>query len=640
MKKTTISNSQILIYLFMSCSFFLSCSYDFEDDYFNKIEQPNTANNTINLNNFKRLDTINLTSKVSYDFIKKETQKIIEVNIFLDGKEINSTWQNDTGNFNLLPERYLDGIHKIEIEYSFNSGSGSIADQTGSEILKKTDVFEFIVARNPPLPPKANATILDGTIFVEWEKPTDLNFNNVYLNIEFKRFTERIQLTNEQLLSGIYNDKKTLLFEGDRNARFFDDFSNVNYFLEFENEYLTRPGNSSSLTYHPSWFNVELELIDFENTNIKWTEHPLHNNFESFEIVFRENTIIGSSKGGTETVNLPFSFDFNNNYVLFTQPISSSIIRSIPTLTFRNIDFTDESIGQFDFDQTFSKGILYNSFSNEYCALVIENRTNNGYEIYLYTYNESDLSLKNKFYIFESHNKNPGPLQLNINPENGNYIIDQGSTTYYVDHLSLSIISKYPEVEEPFSNIITRNNIVKYWDFRTKKIQLINKNNGMLIFEDTSSSAGILSNDGNYFFHINKNGGFVHKIINNTVQLISDGISTNFKPNFDELIFAENYFFYASSKSIKILNLDSNETEIINFGIDQQTIHYDVISKNLIMRQSELVSIYNLETKEIITFNAQDNKFSNKKFPEDKKYYIIIQNGRLIYSQGYFLDEF
>ena len=119
-------------------------------------EIPNTSENSINLINFNDLDIITIETKIDCLFEAAPNQYVVDSKVYLDGEEISVDWQNNTGSFNLRPSRYTDGTHEIRVQLFFTSGSGSLKDQSGLEILEKNQIFKFIVKRNPAEPPKIN----------------------------------------------------------------------------------------------------------------------------------------------------------------------------------------------------------------------------------------------------------------------------------------------------------------------------------------------------------------------------------------------------------------------------------------------------------------------------------------------------
>ena len=264
MKKFTI--------LFLSIAFIISCSYDFSSDNFIDLEEPIKDAQYIELVNFKNQDTINVQRILKYNFEGLQSQITIKSEVYIDNQRINSDWDGRSGNFTLTPENYEDGTRNIRIEHTFSAGSGSIADQSGLETITEIAIYQFVVNREPSTPPNIlSVDISDGTIMIEWSTDYEMDYVNAYLNLQFKTREIKIPLSDEELAMGLYNDRLTVLYQGDSNTPNFEEYSMVSYSILFESEFENTYGYAESVSYDPSSVRIEIIFNGFDSYKYKWT---------------------------------------------------------------------------------------------------------------------------------------------------------------------------------------------------------------------------------------------------------------------------------------------------------------------------------------------------------------------------------
>ena len=202
-----------IVFLAILSIVFISCEYEFEPDNFIEIEEPIRQSEYIELLDFNNQDTINLERTMVYNFLGDDNQNTISSEVFLDNEKISSNWEGQSGNFNLRPWNYEDGIHTLKIEHVFSSGSGSIADQAGAEVIREFANYQFVVNRFPSTPPSVlSAEVVDGTIFVEWSTNFVDDYLNAYLNINFGSQDIQIPLTVSDLEMGVYKMIRQLIY--------------------------------------------------------------------------------------------------------------------------------------------------------------------------------------------------------------------------------------------------------------------------------------------------------------------------------------------------------------------------------------------------------------------------------------------
>ena len=620
----------LLVFIYLG---FIGCSYDFSSDYYLDIERKSAEETTISLNDFTNLDTINVQRQMKYTFNGAPNQYTIDAEVYLDNEKIGLSFNGNIGTFTLMPSRYDDGTHNIRVEHSFTSGSGSLADQAQLEILNKTANFQFVVKRNPSTPPAITAVnIKDGSIQINWAALDNSDYKDAYLSLKFNRFETKIPLTAEMLASGSYIDKSTVLFIGNYNTPDYDDYAKVTYSILFTNEYTETYSSNKTLTYDPSWFNMKIAYHNAESYKIKWSSHPLYANFEFFEFGAGVGTFLGSSNGGEHLVNEPYVF--GKKYSGHAQIIQNNDYQK--SYNFYEIDLDEDTFGLFDFNKFFSKNILYNPSTKQYYALVIEGRTATGYVAFIYQYSQNMEFIK-KEYIAETELPRHDFLKFYLDPISYNFYLDTDYSSYIIDKTSLKVLAKYSDQTSLTSRVAIRGNILKIWNFNTKRLTLTNTNTNTIIYSGESLNQGVLSKNGKYVYMITSSANTIYKIVNNQLEKVID-----IGPLSPAVLDFENdTLFYKVEGAVFIVNLNTLAVKNFSFGNYQASIQFDPISQKLLIANNGYNCIYDVKTEQITIFNSATYKSITGYFnSEDRSYYLSLQNGRLIHSKGIYLDNF
>jgi len=624
------------IVLIVVISFVLiRCSYDFAPDNFIDLEQPITETDYINLVDFNNLDTINTQRIMRYDFQGIENQNTIESKVYIDNEQVSVNWEGQFGTFTLRPKTYDDGVHNIRIEHTFSSGSGSIADQAGLETISEIASYQFVVNRFPSSPPSIiSVEIIDGTIYVEWSTDYETDFTSAYLSFNFKTREVQIPLSNDELALGTYNDQSTVLFEGSSNTPNFDEYSSVSYSILFESDYESSYGTSRSLSYDPSSITMEVAFVDFDSYKLKWSAHPLYNNFENFEFLFGGEYFSGSSLGGEYVINSPY---------IFGKELTSSIrpgvsYPEIPLQYYSIIDTTldDDTFGLANLNSLFVKEIIYHPSTNNFYALIIENRSGIEYYFRIYEYSyEMDLLRTSNLITYD--NIRYEYLDITVNPDDNNIHIDARGSAYEMDVSTLQIINQY--TDPPLTSELTyRGEILVRTDYSNNQLTITNTTSNTIVYSDPSNSArlGYLSNNGRYILIFTSTENKLYRIDSNQLVEVFDfspiSLSGIIEMHGDNL-------FYASGSEVFYLDLINNTSKSFSFGFTQQKLQFDSFSNKLLAYQSNQSAIYNILTDDIVRFQLENNKFSTGLFnQEDRNYFMRLWNDRLIHTKGIYID--
>lgn len=615
----------LLIFICISIS---GCSYEFSPDNFLELSKPEKVENIINLNNFKNLDTINVSSQMVYTFNGKPNQIILETKLFIDAKNFGLSLNGNTGTFNIFPASYEDGIHTIRIEYKSTSGTGSIADQAQKEFINSAVEFKFIVHRKPSIPPAiTEATIVDGSILVKWASAINPEYQYAFLSIKFKTKEIRIPLTKEMLALGTYTDKNTILFPGDTNSPEYVDYLSVSYSIVFTSPYTELYGSNKNITYDSSWFNLKISYYNNESYKIKWPQYPLYANVASFEIRQGINTFIGSSMGGEYIVNTPYVF--GQEYSGAAQPIAPLQNFSQPLYIFYNIALDENTFGLFNFNQYFSKEILYNPSTKHYYSLILDRSSQGYFKMYIYEFTEKMVFIS-KSYIEDYNSPRHEYLRFLLDPISNNFYIDAGSSSYEIDKLNLSVVQKY--TDPPFTSAVSlRNGILMRLD-SYNHFTLSNVNTNAIIYSGYTITKNYLSRDGKYVYLATANSQIIYKIIGSQLSKVLDITNSS---NLNSIEIDNDTIYYSVGNQVFIVDLNTKASSSFTYGTYDITLQLDPISQKMLFNSG----VYDIATKKISRYYAETYKAATGIFSqEDRDYFLRLRNGKLIHSKGISID--
>ena len=616
----------LLIFICLSIA---GCSYEFSGDNFLEISKPEIRENIIDLNNFKNLDTINVPSQFIYTFKGESSQHLIESKLFIDNQNFGLTMNSNVGTFNINPSAYEDGIHTIRIETKFTSGTGSIADQAEMEILNATQEFKFIVNRKPSVPPAiTEATIKEGSILVKWASVNNPKYKNAYLSLKFKRKEIRIPLTKEMLELGSYIDKNTILFPANSTTPDFDDYLSVTYSIVLVSPYTELYGSNKTITYDSSWFTMKISYYNNESYKVKWPQYPLYANFDSFAMNVGTNTFLGSSKGGEYIVNTPYII--GKEYGGSAQPIPPLQNYSQPIYSFYKMELDENTFDLFNFNQYFSKEILYNPSTKYYYSLILEQSSQGYFKIYIYEFTEKMVFVSKK-YIDDYNSPRHEYLRFLLDPINNNFYIDARNSSYEIDRSNLSVLQKY--VDPPFTSAVSlRNGILSRLEYSTNQFTLINTITNATIFSGNAIN-WYLSCDGKYVYIKTETNNSLFRIVNNQLSKVID---FNNSVYISSIEIEKDTVYYSVNNQVFIVDLNTKASNSFTFGTSNISLQLDPISQKLLLYNG---GIYNIATKKISLFSYETNKNAIGVFSqEDNSYFLRLRNGKLIHSKGISID--
>lgn len=168
--------------VFLGC-ILSSCSYTPEEDFYKEIKVIDPNDFIISLDSNNTEDTIYLEGPMQFSYsIGNGNGDVKEVRILLNNSLIKSL-RGKSGSFIISPTE--TGIYELRIEFVSTSGSGSLADQVGAEIVqvwKSWTIKAYI--ETPPLAPKITTSIVNGYSVITWTPYTKTKFVNYRIEIK------------------------------------------------------------------------------------------------------------------------------------------------------------------------------------------------------------------------------------------------------------------------------------------------------------------------------------------------------------------------------------------------------------------------------------------------------------------------
>lgn len=246
----------ILFLLAILCS----CVFSPNEENFVEVDKNSTApelsNQTLDFNS----DTLNVwkNTKFNFDF-KSSKQEITSVAVNYGDQKL--TFQSSSGNFEINPVTFPEGIYTLEVKVYTKSGTGSLADKLGAEgyEFKKSCVLIIEKAKAPVI--NITSSIENGFLKFSWNKMDKPYFISYQLNIHNEGISYDYQqkFNNKNMTSFIDS-----FFVGGKVRLslwvYYNDLKGSNIF------------ESKDYTYD---YPISVSLKeDFKNLTISWNRNP------------------------------------------------------------------------------------------------------------------------------------------------------------------------------------------------------------------------------------------------------------------------------------------------------------------------------------------------------------------------------
>lgn len=155
---------------------FVNCEFEGEKTNFNTIDPPTLEGISIDLNESNDTLYVFTSARIGYKFdVGNPNRRIKEVLLTIDGQKNYLELSNSY--FTLNPREFRSGFYSLKVEFTSNSGTGSLADQLGAEQINVWREWIVEIDNSVPAAP-SNLTIQEheGKLKIEWNRCMGRNF--------------------------------------------------------------------------------------------------------------------------------------------------------------------------------------------------------------------------------------------------------------------------------------------------------------------------------------------------------------------------------------------------------------------------------------------------------------------------------
>lgn len=254
-----------------------SCNYEPEKTAFEVVSGPDPSAVTVRLND--KDDTIPLIEQ--RHFIYKADvgpRKILSLSVFFEDTELISDYMSDSAEFWVDGRSLPDGNYDLKIEMTTSSGTGSLADAIGVEVIQVVRHWVLVIDRSLPDAVEIKKVELkDGAVEISWEK---------YAKHNFQRYELTRDCYNEY--SGQYDGcATTYMIVTDQDVTSMVDSTynggKVEYSMKVYgyNRYGPVTNKKAYFPYDPALSVTWVGGVNFRAT---WHRTPFYRFFDSYEV--------------------------------------------------------------------------------------------------------------------------------------------------------------------------------------------------------------------------------------------------------------------------------------------------------------------------------------------------------------------
>lgn len=608
-----------LLIHFLLFSLFSSCSFQFSDDYFVELEQPeSSALLTVSLLEDNMIVSQPIMS--SYVFNGNNKHRLYSVNITIDNRGILGS-SNTSDSFEINPDPLSEGEHEVAIKFQYSSGSRSLADQNDFERYESILRYTIIVDKSSPKPVSIlGVEVIDGSIFLNWNSVEDNIFQEAHLNVyppnDYSAL-RKIELDQEIINSLQFNDTIS--------TDLIMDFS-----ITLKNRYGETESERINLTLDkPKMYG---EIIDGSSYKFIWAEHPLYNNFDNYNYNVRPNNtfVTLSNRGGEYVVNDAPTFGQQDYHSLNLQRNNSSY----------GLHHVSERIhfGK-TFDVPWGQTYVFSKERNTIFTVVLDGSSsfNAPRDVVLYELNPENLEVLNSrslFTIYDSY------VDLIIDPVTNDIILDLFDSSYFVDPTSLTIKETFESTDyvAPSDFIITRlrNRFLIIERTNGSNVSIYNTGTDELVYQDAVDYRFFVAEDGSAIF----NQGTIYLLNNQSYEAIKTVETKNNVSAHEVLFIPEKQLCVYSNVygNPVIYNYEQNTSINVSAITNIYRINYDSVNEKLTMFQRDYDG-YQIDMAHLVNLNGQVEK-SLECFENNTGLQYYPLNRKFISNQGLFLDTY
>ncbi len=311
-----------ILFLYLSLVY-TACTFDPQGEYFVDVDENPTIAVRVDLNTAQ--DTISLIEPTTFSYSIDVGQRTLNsLEIWLGDYLIETSTEN-FGDFSLRPENYQTGAYELRLLFNANSGTGSLADELGAQILTGERVWLIQIDNDPIAPILIQEVKPDnGRLLIKWNTYEKPNFYQY--SIHRNNASTPFAIIDDQLQTFVYDS----LYVG----------GNVTYRVDIQG-YKQR-SQGTVFTYSDNYPQLKVAANDRVSTvTLRWDESMYHANFGSYTLFKLENssppTLIKTLTNVNDT-----SITIDN--VHFGGPIRFKLITSAHPTPFSGAEGTSVSV--------------------------------------------------------------------------------------------------------------------------------------------------------------------------------------------------------------------------------------------------------------------------------------------------------
>lgn len=590
-------------YILLFCGVFILSCYSPSGENYNDIEPPTIPSITFELNSFEG-DSFSFAGELTFNFVVSFIENQFNYGIVLvDGLE-RYRFYNRSTEFKLRSYEISTGLHELEIQTYFDSGTNSLADQTGAENIVFTESWIFEVDNDPVTPVEVTSfSVEDSGLVIRWDKYERVNFTYYNVQRRFDRFVSSHAYENYRISNK------------NQNNLLINDITGGNYQYRVEvNCVCDNTGLAGEwVDINPGKSSLVNSIVTNNYLNLTWTQPPIRNSFDRYEIheksdfwgysvsVYTDTSITDTSV----TINYPF--DGESSFWVEAASTNRTATRS-DTVFVSGIPYPKfEATDQFYFNENTRES--FQLTSNQ----IIKIDSTEGSKISSFDLNFSQPI--NSQFIGINDNR-----ELELISQNSFNLIETIDLSPYISN-SLDFSEIAASINGTIlllrSQVTTSEDSLFIFDFGNK--QLVDK-----IVIESEDRIGI-SKNGTYF-----SAGLRH------YSIFSNNVSLNETQTIDGNIFFDYfddsiYHFVAEERyRIRVWTIDSNTQDNLNY------YRYDADYSSLQEKYFDPNSgiFYSTDLNWLYIFHPLEDRHDRIRIIERDEYYKF-HNGLILASNGY-----
>ena len=593
-------NYLLILLIFSSLSF--SC-YSPSGENYVEIEPPTIPSVNFELNSFEG-DSFSFAGELTFNFEVSFIENEFKFGVVLIDSVERFRFYNRNTEFRLRSNELPTGFHELEIQTYFDSGTNSLADQTGAENLVFTESWIFEVDNDPVTPVEVTSfSVEDSGLVIRWDKYERVNFTYYNVQRRFNRFESSYAYENYRITNK------------SQNYLLIDDITGGNYQYRVEvNCVCDNTGNAGEwVDINPGRSSLVNSIVTNNSLNLIWTQPPVRNSFEKYTI-HEQSDFWGYSVQVSEqtsisdtTISINIPFDGESSYWIEARSTSRRATRSdtvfVTGLSYPVFNEQDH----FHFSESNSKSFKLTPFS------ILEIDSVNGETITDYTLNYPQAT--NTEFIGINQN---GDLELVS--KNSLELIESVATSTFIN---ASINISELVASQSNSIVLLRSQINSGLD----SLYIFDYDSEILIdrIELEPTDRIDISKNGTYFSAgVNHYSIFSNNVALNETQTIDGNI---FFDHLDDSI----YHFVAEERyRIRVWTIDSNTHDNVNYY--RYDADYSGLQEKYFDPYSQI--FYSTDLNWLYIFHPLEDRHDRIRIIERDEKYIFL-NGLILASNGY-----